>query len=97
MPSFESHNHAMLEAMEKIKEEEKSYVIHHMGKAKGERAFILIEKGTFKGIGFSPYEVQISNLEHLSDFLEPLPVTEINQSIALSYIENPRGWQVEAI
>jgi DNA polymerase-3 subunit epsilon len=97
MPSVESHNHAMLEVMEKIKEEEKTYVLHHMGKAKGERAFILIEKGIFKGIGFSPYEVQIANIDQLSDFLEPLPVTEINQSIALSYIENPRGWQIETI
>jgi DNA polymerase-3 subunit epsilon len=94
MPDIEEHNIKLEGALETIKEEEKTYVLHNNGKSKGDRAFILIEKGNFKGFGFAPYDFAFINVEELKDFLEPLPITEVNQSIALAYIENPKGWKL---
>ena len=94
MPDIEDHNIKLEAALETIKEEEKTYVLHNNGKSREERAFILIEKGNFKGFGFAPYDFAFINAEELKDFLEPLPVTEVNQSIALAYLENPRGWKL---
>jgi DNA polymerase-3 subunit epsilon len=92
-PEIDEHNNILFDALETLKKEQASYVLHKQGKAKGEVAFIYIEKGLFQGFGFAPYEVQITNLEELLSYIEKFPVTEINQSIALSLLENPRLWK----
>lgn len=94
LPPSGEHNTLLEEALNTVNTEKKTVVLTHQAVAKGEYVFVLVEKGMFKGFGNIPYDHSVSSLEDLLPFLETLPLTEVNQSIALSYLEHPRGWKI---
>ena len=94
IPSKDEHNHSILEAIENVIQERKNYILINYAVASYERSFILIEKGVFRGFGIIPYDASFNSIEDFEPYLERLPITEVNQSIALSLLENSRGWKV---
>lgn len=93
LPNATEHNEQMNEAIEQINAEKQTSLLTNTSVAKGENTFILVEKGMFKGFGWIPYDHSVHTLEDIYPFLERLPLTEVNQSFALAYLENPRGWK----
>lgn len=94
LPSPEEHNHKMLEAIETILNERKNFLLINDAVASYERTFIAVEKGIFRGFGIIPHDAAVYCMDDLEPFIEKLPVTEVNQSIVLSYLEKPRGWKL---
>lgn len=93
LPDPEAHNAILEEALISIQDEAETVVLVNQGKTKGEVCFILVEQGLFQGFGYVPYDTPIHTLEEAKNYLEKLPVTEVNQSIVLSLLENPSTWK----
>lgn len=67
--SSESHNHRLLQALEKHLLPPERQILPLSGRHHGEKAFIWLESGMLKGYGFVPADAEISGEYQLEDYL----------------------------
>lgn len=68
---YKSYNERVLKAITHLKEDSKDLILKQKGRHENEDAFVIIEKGTYKGYGFIDKTEQINNIEDFEPFLIP--------------------------
>lgn len=92
------HNEKMNLALEKIDNERATMIFHKDQPKEKLVSFILVEKDLIKGIGEIEYDSPgLTSLEDFYNRITPIPSTEVNQSLLLSYLDQPRGWKTRLL
>ncbi len=61
-----------------------TYVLQGEGREKGEKSFVFIEKGTYKGYGFVPQKFKFTSLKKIGEYLNKKEETITSRSIIAS-------------
>lgn len=98
LPNVETHNERMYQVLETIEKERASFVLHKVNSPVPLTSFIFVEKDIVKGFGtIHNEEESLSSMDQLQSLMTPIPSTEVNQSLILSYLEQPRGWKIQKV
>ncbi len=98
LPNVDSYNERMKEVLQTIEKERATFLLHKEYSPSPITSFILVEKDIVKGFGtIDTLEESISSIDQLLSIITPIPSTEVNQSLILSYLEQPRGWKIKKI
>jgi DNA polymerase-3 subunit epsilon len=96
LEDLEIHNEKIKQALHAFSKGGAQYLITSHGRNNDECSFVLFEKGFAKGYGFIPSDMAIEHPDALETYLQLLPPSEMNASIARSYINQPRGMKLMA-
>jgi len=69
LESTKKYNKRVLNALESIEKNEDSFAVFGNGRTTEESSVVLVENGNYKGFGFLQYDVQITNLEQLQEYI----------------------------
>ena len=90
----ETYNKRANAVIEKNTYDNKDMILVDRGRDIDERSVVLIEDGTFKGIGFFDLNHQINNREILSSLITPMENNRDTQHIIQSYMRKNRRLKV---
>ena len=82
----ESYNKRAQQVIDKYSYSNKNMIIIDKGRAIDEKSVVLVENGTFKGIGFINLNYQITNLEILKSLITPMENNKDTQPIIQTYL-----------
>ena len=89
--TVEDYNNRVRKAMLSFQAENETYLIKERGRTKDETAFILVEKGVYKGFGFVPEEDQVQHADQINHYLLPKKSTYHTEVILRSYLKRHKN------
>lgn len=89
------YNERVLKMIKKYSYNHQNMAIIDSGRQHDERSVILIENGTFKGIGYVNLNFQMNNLEILKNIISPITNNRDTQHIIQSYMRQKKHLKVK--
>lgn len=86
-PSVDEHNQMLEHAWLTLPVSEEKTILRVAGRNARETGFIWLMHGRLRGYGFVPYDADIASDDDLEAFLQPLPESELTESILRSVLE----------
>ncbi len=91
LPSANDHNERLQESVEFMLAADPSYVIECAGREEGERAYVLVERGSLRGYAY--VSDGLTNIDSLEFYLIPMPHSENTSAIIDSFAEGRWGYK----
>lgn len=85
--SDEVHNTRFETFLSLVKRKNESYIIQEQGRSEQEKAFVWVEKGNYRGIGFIPNDAEGNIAELLEMHLIPMKESAMVWSLVLKHLE----------
>ncbi len=86
-----TYNDRVQKALDSLEEQNDTYLIKEKGRTEDETAFVIIDRGVYKGFGYVSQENQVTHLEDLEPHLKLKKSTYHTDIILQSYLKSTSG------